>query len=259
MFIDTHAHLYGEEFDNDRSDVVERACAAGADKIFLPCIDETSIGPMNTLCAHYPNICYPMLGLHPTELPPSLDASLIKMEKLLQTDHSYIAIGEVGLDFYWDDRHKTEQIHALNVQTEWAVRYHLPLMIHSRSAHQELIEVLQPYVSKGIRGVFHCFSGTSEEADELLSIFPTFMLGIGGIVTFKKSTLPAILAKVPLSRIVIETDSPYLAPTPHRGKRNESGYIPFIIEKLAEIYNTSPATICKETVHNTLQVFPKAN
>lgn len=258
MFVDTHTHLYTEEFDEDRAEVVERARKAGAVKILLPNIDEASIPQMMRMCEAYPGLCYPMMGLHPTELPENPWPLLERMEQELQRDnHPYVAVGEVGVDLYWDDSRKDEQIEVFRHQAEWALRYGLPLVIHARSAHRELVDTLLPYADR-LSGIFHCFGGTAEEAEELLRRFPDFVLGIGGVLTFKKSKLPAVLhANVPLNRIVVETDAPYLAPTPHRGKRNETSFIPLVIEKLAEVYELSVDEIEKQILENTRRIFPK--
>lgn len=258
MFIDTHTHLYTEEFDEDRSAVVARAVEAGAEKILLPNIDEDSIHRMQQMCVDYPALCFPMMGLHPTELPDNPWPLLDRMEReLQQPEHPYVAVGEVGIDLYWDDSRKDEQIKVFDHQARWAMQYGLPLMIHSRSAHRELVDTLLPYKDR-LTGVFHCFGGTLEEAEELLRTFPGFVLGIGGVLTFKKSKLPAVLrAAVPLSRIVVETDAPYLAPTPHRGTRNETSYVPLVIEKLAEIYELPVAEVEACLLDNTYRVFPK--
>lgn len=258
MFIDTHTHIYTEEFTTDRHEVVKRAVAAGAKFIMLPNIDEASIPQMEALCHEFSGLCLPMMGLHPTELPvgdvtPLLD----KMERLIaENPGRYVAVGEVGLDFYWDRSREAEQIAAFERQIGWAEKYNLPLMIHSRSAHRELVNALLPHASKLKAGVFHCFSGSKEEAEELLKRFPQFMLGIGGVLTFKKCKLPETLKEVvPLSRIVLETDAPYLAPTPHRGKRNEPAYIPLVIDYLANIYGTSPEEVAQITTQNAIATF----
>lgn len=253
-FIDTHSHIYGEEFDEDRNDVVSRALEAGAEYILLPNIDANSVGPMLTLCDDYPQLCRPMMGLHPTELPDDPTPLLDQMEQMLATG-KYIAVGEVGVDLYWDASRREEQMEVFRRQAEWSIRFGLPLVIHSRSAHAELMEVLSPLKDRLPGGIFHCFGGTADEARELLT-FPGFVLGIGGVVTFKKSTLPAILKEcVPLDRIVVETDAPYLAPTPHRGKRNESAYIPLIIEKLADVYATTPDEVARVTTATAKRLF----
>lgn len=257
MFIDTHTHIYTEEFSADREEVVQRAMEAGAVKLLLPNIDERSIGQLSDLCEAHPGLCLPMMGLHPTELPPNPDSLLQRMEKMLaEEENPYVAIGEVGIDLYWDSSCREKQIEVFRQQANWAVRYHLPLMIHARSAHREIIDTLLP-MANDLTGVFHCFGGTAEEAHELLSLFPGFVLGIGGIVTFKKSKLPAVLhAEVPSTRIVVETDAPYLAPHPYRGKRNEPSFLPLVIAKLAEIYDMPVRNMENELLATTSQVFP---
>ncbi len=273
-FIDTHSHLYDPAFADDTDEVVQRAFAAGASKIFLPNINATTIQPMLELAGRYPGRLYPMLGLHPEDLGDTWQDVLPQMEQLLAApDNPFIAIGEVGLDYYWDRSLYEEQQRAFAIQVQWALRYHLPLMIHTRSAHRELVDVLHTQIRNyeetpvshssdntptGLSGVFHCFGGTAAEAEELLR-FPHFMLGIGGVVTFKKSKLPEVLSQcVPLQRIVLETDSPYLAPTPHRGKRNETALLPEVIRKLAEIYLCTEEQIMEITTQNALKTFPKA-
>lgn len=254
LFIDTHSHIYGEEFDEDRDAVVQRAVDAGAEHILLPNIDANSVGPMLALCDDYPTLCRPMMGLHPTELPDDPKPLLDQMEQMLTTGR-FIAVGEVGVDLYWDASRRDEQMDVFRRQAEWSIRFGLPLVIHSRSAHQELMEVLTPLKAQLPGGIFHCFGGTADEARELLT-FPGFVLGIGGVVTFKKSTLPAVLKEcVPLERIVLETDAPYLAPTPHRGKRNESAYIPLVIAKLAEVYDTTPEHVAEVTTATARRLF----
>lgn len=256
-FIDTHTHIYTAEFDADRDAVVARAVGAGARALLLPNIDEASLGPMLSLCAAQPALCRPMLGLHPTELPDDPAATLDRMERLLdEPSHPFVAVGEVGIDLYWDASRRDEQIAVLRRQTEWAVRHALPLVIHSRAAHADIVGTLRPYAGQLAGGVFHCFGGTAEEAQELLGLFPTFALGIGGTVTFRKSTLPEVLrTAVPLSRLVVETDAPYLAPTPHRGHRNEPAYVPLVLRKLAEIYGVSAEEAAAATTRTAQRIF----
>lgn len=256
--IDTHAHLYGEEFTEDIDLVLERARENGVGKIFLPNIDEASIGEMNRLVEKYPGYLYPMMGLHPTDLTEDYQQVLRRMEELVAAPgHPYIGIGEVGLDYYWDDSMKKEQLAAFDFQVQLALKYDLPLMIHSRSAHADLVRVLQVYREEPLRGVFHSFVGTPDEAAELLS-FEHFALGINGIVTFKKSDLPATLsAAVPVHRLVLETDSPYLAPVPWRGKRNESSYLPQVVRKLSEIYTLSDEEVIRYTTETALKIFDR--
>lgn len=256
--IDTHAHLFGEEFADDIEDVVNRACECGVEKIFLPNINDATIQPMLRLCNRWKGLFYPMLGLHPTDLDEGYMETLDKMELLLKESPSiYIGIGEVGLDYYWDRTYYNEQQVAFERQIGWSLSSGLPLMIHSRSAHKELVEVLAPYKDKGVSGVFHSFSGTVEEAEELLS-FDRFMLGINGVLTFKKSDLPNVLRYVPLERIVLETDAPYLAPVPHRGKRNESAFVRHTLERLSEVYSLPVEKVAEQTYNNALKVFSGA-
>ncbi len=251
--IDTHSHLFVDDFDADRSEVMLRAREAGITHILMPNIDVASVESMLRVCAEYPGFCYPMLGLHPTEVNAAYREALATL-KLLLDAHSFIAIGEVGLDLYWDKSYKNEQLAALEEQISWALERDLPLVIHSREAFSELYALFSHYKNSSIRGVFHSFTGTADEAHALLE-FPGFMLGINGVVTFKKSTLPEALSEVPLSRVVVETDSPYLAPTPYRGKRNESSYVLRMVEKLAEIYGVALDVVAQQTYINACRVF----
>ncbi|MBP3228851.1 MAG: TatD family hydrolase [Bacteroidaceae bacterium] len=259
MFIDTHTHIYTPEFDADRAEVVERAAAAGAEALLLPAIDEASVGPMLDCCRRWPALCRPMLGLHPTELPTEgFEAVLDRFEQRLQTPgHPFVAVGEVGVDLYWDTSRRDDQLRAFARQAGWAARFGLPLVVHSRNAHREIVDTLAPLRDTLHGGVFHCFGGTADEARELLA-FDGFCLGIGGTVTFKKSRLPQVLAEcVPIDRIVLETDAPYLTPTPHRGTRNEPAYIPIVIDRLADVYGLAPADIARHTTANARRVFGK--
>lgn len=255
-FIDTHTHLFEPEFNEDRDAAVQRALDAGVRTLCLPCINYGSIERVQNMCSRYAGTCYGMVGLHPTEVGDGYLAVLDKMYSLLKNDNSVIAIGEVGLDFYWDDKHRKEQIDAFSCQIDWAEETGLPLAIHSRSAFEELYATMDSRRGKGLGGVFHCFSGTAEEAKKLLS-FDGFYLGIGGVLTYKNSTLPQALKDVPLERIVLETDSPYLSPVPHRGKRNESAYIPCVAAALATLYGTSIEEVARVTTANARRLFPK--
>ena len=253
--IDTHSHLFVEEFDEDRPEVMRRAREAGVQRILMPNIDLSTVEPMLRVCAEYSGFCYPMLGLHPTEVTADYRQGLSELKQLLQSHpQTFVAIGEVGLDLYWDKTYKAEQLAVLEEQMGWALEYDLPLVIHSREAFPELYALFSHYKDAPIRGIFHSFTGTADEAQSLLE-FPGFMLGINGVVTFKKSTLPEALREVPLTRLVVETDSPYLAPTPHRGKRNESSYIVRVVEKLAEIYGCSPEVVAEQTYTNATNLF----
>ncbi len=255
-FVDTHTHLFVAEFDADRDAAVQRALQAGVAKLCLPCIDAASIAPINAMCEKYPDVCYPMIGLHPTDVGDDYRGQLQAMQELLNARNRYIAIGEVGLDFYWDDSRKQEQFDAFRTQISWAVQYDLPLVIHSRNAFFDLYSIMEEHRTCNLRGIFHCFSGTADEAAKLLS-FENLMLGIGGVLTYKKSTLPQVLADaVPLERIVLETDSPYLPPVPYRGKRNESAYIPEIAKFLASLYGVDIGEVARATTANAQKLFP---
>lgn len=250
--IDTHSHIYGEEFDADCDEVVGRACQAGIEKIFLPNINEESISRMMAAVAAYPGICYPMMGLHPEDVRPDWRLVLDRMEPLL--DRGMIAVGEVGLDFYWDTTYKQEQLDAFERQICWAKEHDLPLVIHMRKAEQDLIAAMERHKTDGLRGIFHCFSGSSETASRLLR-YEGFALGIGGVVTFKNSRLPETLKNVPLDRIVLETDAPYLAPVPFRGQRNEPAYVANIAQFLSDIYNVTPEKINAATNATVTGIF----
>lgn len=255
-FVDTHTHIFTTEFDADRAGAVQRAKEAGVGTLCLPAINEQSLPALMALCDAYPGVCHPMIGLHPTELGDDSNAVLDRMYGLLKADDRFIAIGEVGLDFYWDDTRKEEQKNVLRRQIEWALETELPLVIHSRSAFDELYAIMDEYRGRGLSGVFHCFSGTDDEARKLLS-FDGFYLGIGGVVTYKKSTLPDVLKSVPLERVVLETDSPYLAPVPKRGRRNESAYVPYVADFLSTIYGCDVEHIAAVTTQNARNLFHK--
>lgn len=252
--IDTHTHLFVEEFSEDLPSVIQRAREAGVECVFMPNIDDESLEDMLEVCAQYPEYCYPMLGFHPTSVDAFSMEKVQRMKKLLVPGHPYIAIGEVGLDLYWDKTYLREQQMVLEEQIQWAMEWELPLVIHCREAFPELFDMLKPYKKTGLKGVFHSFTGTIDEAQEALE-YDNFVLGINGVVTFKKSTLPEVLKQVPLERLVLETDSPYLAPVPFRGKRNESAFVEKVADKLADIYGISTGEICSITSKNALKVF----
>lgn len=252
--IDTHTHIYEPEFDEDRNEVLIRAREAGLMHLFLPNINEASIPRMLALCDMDPQHLHPLIGLHPEDVKENFHAVLNRMQQQLDTpNHTFVGIGEIGLDFYWDQTFVSQQCEAFVQQLQWAERYNLPVVIHSRAAHDTLVRLMQPF--HHLRGIFHCFAGTAEEATQLLQ-FPHFRLGIGGVLTFKKSSLPDVLTQeVPLTRIVLETDAPYLAPTPHRGKRNEPAFLPFVAQRLAEVYGVSTEMVVQQTTENALQLF----
>lgn len=253
-FIDTHTHLFVEEFDTDREQAVQRAIEAGVTKLCLPGITSASIAPIKEMCANYPGICFAMAGLHPTEIGDNYKAELEIIKKELDENPDIIAVGEVGIDLYWDTTRRKEQIEVFETQIAWAREKKLPLSIHTRNAFEELFASLDRCKAKELRGIFHCFSGETEDALKLLP-YEGFMFGIGGVVTYKKSTLPDTLSVIPLERIVLETDAPYLAPVPRRGKRNESSFLPFIAERLAEIYGTTTEEVARITTLNAEKLF----
>ncbi|MBQ8969146.1 MAG: TatD family hydrolase [Bacteroidaceae bacterium] len=253
--IDTHSHIYGPEFDEDRDLVVQRAREAGVEHILLPNINAGTIPPMLDLCRQYPDYCHPMMGLHPEDVREDWEQVLADMWHRLQSPgHPYVAVGEVGLDFYWDQTYRQEQLEAFEQQVCWARDLSLPLVIHSRAAHRELVDVMERHRADRLTGIFHCFGGTADEARELLS-FEGFFLGIGGVLTYKKSALPDVLRHVPLQRIVLETDAPYLAPVPHRGRRNESAYVCDVLQGLAKVYDCAPSEVDKMTTKAAKRLF----
>jgi TatD DNase family protein len=253
--IDTHSHIFSEEFKEDLSEVIARAKEIGVEKIFMPNIDDTSVEDMLNVCQAYPDYCFPMIGFHPTSVEgPDAIYKVREMKKHLVEGHPYIAVGEVGLDLYWDKTWLKEQQLILDEQIQWALEWNLPLVIHCREAFPELFQVLEPYKHTELTGVFHSFTGTVDEARELMD-YSRFMIGINGVVTFKKSTLPEVLQEVPLTKLVLETDSPYLAPVPFRGKRNETSYVKRVAVKLAELYGREIGEVERQTTENALKVF----
>ena len=254
QFIDTHIHIDGEEFKDDLEEVVARAKEAGAIQLFVPGINYNSIASMKAVCERFPNFIRPMIGLHPEDVKEDYKDVLRKMRQELDNGN-WIAIGEVGLDYYWSREFEKEQLDAFEQQVQWSVETQLPLMIHCRKAQNEMVKIIRRYEKELPGGVFHCFTGNQHEAIELLQ-FDKFVLGIGGVSTFKKSHLAEDLAAVvPLDRIVLETDAPYMAPAPHRGERNESSFIPFIIEKLALAYGVSNEDLAAATTATAKKVF----
>lgn len=251
--IDTHTHLFAEEFDEDRELAVLRAGEAGVTRLFMPNIEDTTVESLLALCRKHEE-CYPMIGLHPTSVDTDWMNRLARVKEWLLSGERFYGIGEVGMDLYWDKTYRLEQMKVLDEQVRWALDYSLPLIIHCREAYTELLEVLDPYRTSGLTGIFHSFTGTADDAARLLE-YSGFMLGINGVVTFKKSSLPEVLKEVPLSRLVLETDSPYLAPVPYRGKRNESAYLVKVAEKLGDVYGLPLEKIAAETTENALKLF----
>ncbi len=251
--IDTHTHFDAEEFDEDRAEVFARASEAGVGKVFLPAIDLKTTHAVLALSREYPGYAYPMIGLHPEEVKEDWKEQLAELRKMQFSD--FIAIGEIGLDYYWSREFEHEQLEAFEEQVKWSVDTRLPLMIHCRKAQNEMVHLLRQYQKDLPGGVFHCFTGNQKEAEELLS-FDNFVLGIGGVSTFKSSHLREDLpAVVPMNRIVLETDSPYMAPVPYRGKRNESAFVVEVLKTLAKAYNVSEEEFAKQTNETVERVF----
>ncbi len=265
-FIDTHAHLDGGEFREDLPQVVLRAKQAGVKKVFIPAINADNVGDVLRVCRQYPGFAFPMVGLQPEEVNDDWADQLKRMKAMLDESmalplgqraegNRFIAIGEVGLDFYWSREFERQQLEAFEQQVKWAAAYGLPLMIHCRKAQNELLRILRPYESQLRGGVFHCFTGNQQEAREFLRM-EKFVLGVGGVSTFKSSHLREDLpASVPLDRIVLETDSPYMAPVPHRGERNESAFVGLVLKQLAACYGVGEDEVARQTNTNVRRVF----
>lgn len=254
MLIDTHSHIYGEEFDADRDDVVQRALSAGVELILLPAIDKESYARQAELAQQYPTLFRQMMGLHPTSVGPDFRQDLqLVHDRLFATPEAYVGVGEIGLDLYWDTTYRTQQEEALECQIEWAEALDKPIVLHVRNAYQEVFDLLQRHGSPRYRGIMHCFSGTVEEAQRAVEM--GFVLGVGGVVTYKKSLLPEVVAAVGLQHIVLETDAPYLAPVPHRGKRNESAFVLLVAQRVAEIVGCSVESVAAQTSATAQRVF----
>ena len=254
QFIDTHSHLYSSQFDKDRTKVVKEAIDAGVGTILLPNIASNYTKGMLDLCAEFPNNCSPMMGLHPCDVTAdTLTSELSHVEEELAKGN-YLAVGEIGLDLYWDKSTLTIQKKAFIHQIKLAKKYNLPIAIHVRDSFSEAIEIIESLNAKSLRGVFHCFTGNAEDAQRVINL-GGFYLGIGGVLTFKNSGLDNTIATIDIQHLILETDSPYLAPAPFRGKRNESKYIITIAQKLAEVYNISIEKVAEITTKNAKQLF----
>jgi TatD DNase family protein len=251
--IDTHSHIYSEEFDADRTEMIQRAKSVGVEHIILPNVDSESLSRMLKLESEFPGYCHAAIGLHPTSVNENFETELNIVESELKS-RKWIAIGEIGIDLYWDKTYYNQQVIVLTQQIEWAIKFNLPVIIHIRDSFDETLQIMAQYQHSGLKGVFHSFTGTCEQAEKLLE-YEGFMLGINGVVTFKNSRLTNALEKVPLSRLVLETDAPYLAPVPYRGKRNESSYLRLIAEKLSEIYKVPYNQVENQTTENAIKIF----
>jgi len=253
MSIDTHSHIYSEDFDADRAETVRRAKEAGVQHIILPNCDGVTLPQMLSLESQFPDFCHAAIGLHPTSVKEDYNIELNLVKSELER-RSFIAVGEIGIDLYWDKTFLNEQIIAFQQQIDWALEYKLPVIIHVRDSFKETMDALTRYKNSGLKGVFHSFKGSLEQAREILD-FGGFLLGINGIVTFKNSGLAAVVREINLENILLETDSPYLTPAPHRGKRNESAYVILVCTKLAEVYNCSAEEIDRQTTQNAKSLF----
>lgn len=252
LLIDTHCHLYSEEFAADIDKVIERAETEGVKKFYLPAIDSTATDAMLALEARFPGKCIAMMGLHPCYVKDNYKDELKAVEAWL-SKRKFAAVGEIGLDHYWDKTHITEQEEAFRVQIEWALQYKLPIVIHTRNAMQETINIVKEYVPGGVSGIFHCFGGSVESAQQIIKA--GFYLGIGGVVTYPKAGLQETLEHIGLEHLVLETDAPYLTPIPFRGKRNESSYLKYVVEKIAAIKKVTVEEVAAVTTANAQKIF----
>ena len=251
-WVDTHAHIYAEEFGSDRETMMQRAEQKEVGRIYMPNIDHTSIDGMFELEQKYPSVCFPMMGLHPCYVKKDFEKELYLVESWLGK-RKFSAVGEMGTDLYWDKTFWNQQVEAFTIQVGWAKKYNLPIVVHCRESIDQTIELVEKLQDGKLRGVFHCFTGSKEQAEKLVKL--GFYLGIGGVPTFKKSGMENVIPHIPLDRIVLETDSPYLAPTPHRGKRNEPAYIPVIAQRIAELKNSNLSEVQTDTTENALKLF----
>jgi TatD DNase family protein len=252
--IDTHSHIYSEEFDTDLDEAIHRAKTVGVQHIILPNVDTKSIERLNHTESRYQGYCHATMGLHPTSVDADYRQALSVIKQQLDT-RPYVAVGEIGIDLYWDKTFFAQQIEVFQTQIEWALERDLPIIIHSRSAHNEIIRCLKQFAGQGLRGVFHSFSGSIEQAREILRLDGNFKLGINGVVTFKNANLPQTLLQISLTDLILETDAPYLTPVPYRGKRNETAYVQFVAQKLAEIYGLSVLEIDTITTQTAKSIF----
>jgi TatD DNase family protein len=250
--IDTHTHLYLDEFNTDLEAVMDRAFGAGVESFYLPAIDSTENEALLSLEKKYPGKVHAMAGLHPCSVKENYLEELSLIEKQLDK-RQFAALGETGLDFYWDKTFTEQQYKSLHRHAEWALHYNRPIVLHTRNATQQTINVIKPYAARGLRGIFHCFGGNATEAKEIVGL--GFALGIGGVITFKNAGLQQALADIELEDLVLETDAPYLSPAPYRGKRNESSYLPYIVQKLAEIKNKDVREVAFITTNNAKRIF----
>ena len=252
ILIDTHCHLYLDDFKNDIEQVIQSAQSLGVSKFYLPAIDSEVINDMLLLETRYPGICIPMIGLHPCSVKENFKQELQIVEEWLD-NRNFVAIGEIGLDFYWDTTFSSQQYAAFEFQMQMALNKQLPIVIHTRNAMKETIEAVLPFAEKGLHGIFHCFSGNEDQAKHIIDM--NFYLGIGGVITYKNAGLAEVISKIDLKHLVLETDAPYLTPVPFRGKRNESSYLKYVVEKIALVKNISVEEVAAITTTNAEKIF----
>ncbi len=256
MLIDTHAHLYLDDYKDDRDLMVRRALDEGVRYMLLPRIDSRTHQAMMSMAAQFPDSCLPMMGLHPTSVKEDWESELALVEEGLKSG-SYCAVGEVGIDLYWDQTYRKEQEKVFVKEMEWSLMYGLPLVIHTRNSLEITIALIKDFNDRRLTGVFHCFPGTEEQAEEVIGM--RFMLGIGGVVSYKNSQMSKVVEAIPLEHLVLETDAPFLSPHPKRGMRNESAFVAYVARKIAEIKNTGPEEVAGVTTDNALRLFPSIN
>ncbi len=258
FFIDTHCHINEPEFSEDLDQVVARARESGVGLMLLPSVNTESPASIIDVCNRWPDCTRPMIGLHPEDLSQDFHAQLDVLKSMLDQDRagrrSFVAVGEIGIDLHWDRSRLDDQIEAFRTQLEWALEYDLPVSVHCRDAHDVMVSVMEPYLNTGLKGVFHCFSGNAQQAMQLLE-HGGFMLGIGGVLTYRKSPLPEALADVPRNRVVLETDCPYLPPVPHRGQRNEPSYLALTAQFLADVWGIGQEELSEITTANARHLF----
>lgn len=250
--IDTHCHLYSEEFGSETHIMIKRAQEAGVTKFYMPAIDSTTHRQMIDIEEKYPGICFSMMGLHPCSVKADNNFEMEQINEWL-SQRKFAAIGEIGLDFHWDTTYSKQQYEVFEAQINLAVKWDLPIILHTRNAIQETINVVKNFGKQPLRGIFHCFGGTIAEAEQIVDL--GFALGIGGVLTYKNAGLAETLMNIDINHLVLETDAPYLAPVPYRGKRNESSYLPYVVQKLANVKHLSPDEIIEQTSKNATALF----
>lgn len=253
MYIDTHAHIYSDKFKDDIDEVINRALENKVNKIFMPNIDIESIPGMHELADKYTDICYPMMGLHPCSVDNNYKNVLGEMKSFMDEGRKYYGIGETGIDLYWDISFKKEQVLAFETHIEWAKKYQLPIIIHSRDSLDLTIDIISNYQDGSLSGIFHCFNGTKDQCRQIADV--NFYMGLGGVITYKNAGLDEMVSYMPQEYMLLETDAPYLSPDPKRGKRNESAYVPYVVDKISEVRNEDIMQVSEYTSLNAQEIF----